>query len=64
MKRQIIILAAFLVMAITGWALLSGVTKAPSKPCATACKKETTPTKASSGPSTGFFIVDSFSGIL
>ncbi|WP_407523738.1 hypothetical protein PDL71_17820 [Lacibacter sp. MH-610] len=63
MKRQIIILAAFLVIALTGWALLSGVTKAPAKPCATACKKETTP-KASSGPSTGFFIVDSFSGIL
>ncbi|XVJ66788.1 MAG: hypothetical protein HEQ40_11730 [Lacibacter sp.] len=63
MKRQIIILAAFLVIAITGWTLLSGVTKAPAKACATACKKETTP-KASSGPSTGFFIVDSFSGIL
>lgn len=63
MKRQIIILAAFLVIALTGWALLSGVTATPAKPCSTACNKEASP-KASSGPSTGFFIVDSFSGIL
>lgn len=63
MKRQNIIIASFLVLALTGWALLGGVSKTSAKPCSTACQKETTP-KASSGPSTGFFIVDSFSGIL
>jgi hypothetical protein len=63
MKKLIIILTVFLVFTLSGWVVLNAVNQTQNKSCTTACKKATAPCPAA-GPSTGFFIIDSFSGIL
>lgn len=63
MKKQIFIAAAFLVISLTAWVIMTAHTKTeenPSKPtCSQKCGDQTKTT-----PSTGIFIIDSFPGIL
>lgn len=66
MKKQLIFLAAVILITVSSWALLSGTT-AYKKLSTTApkCKKTCQEKPASNNaPQTGFFILDSFSGAL
>jgi hypothetical protein len=66
MKKQLIFLAAVILITVSSWALLSG-TSAYKKfsPASPKCKKTCQEKPASNNaPQTGFFILDSFSGAL
>ncbi|RXK59797.1 hypothetical protein ESA94_12115 [Lacibacter luteus] len=66
MKKQLILLAAVILVAVSSWALLSGTsTSKKLAPASPKCKKTCQEKPASNNaPQTGFFILDSFSGSL
>lgn len=63
MRRQFLVIGAVLLIAASVWILLSAtpVRKQVSPKCSKTCQ---TKTQSTTVPQTGFFIFDSFSGIL
>lgn len=66
MKKQLILLAAVILVTVSSWALLSSIavskpTSAASPKCSKTCQKKPVSTHA---PQTGFFMLDSFSEAL
>jgi hypothetical protein len=67
MKKQLIFLAAVILVTVSSWALLSGTSAYNKKlsPASPKCKNTCQEKPASNNaPQTGFFILDSFSGAL
>lgn len=63
MKKQFIILVSAALLIVTAWLAIAATAKSTAQIKAETCSKKCE-AKPSAAPTTGFFIMDSYSGIL
>jgi hypothetical protein len=63
MKKQFIILVSAALLSVTAWLAIAAIGKSATQTKSETCSKKCK-VKPAAAPTTGFFIIDSYSGIL